>query len=92
MHLYYFNKTEDDIWCRDVLEDLSKKDQRFKVKHILSEPNKNWNGETGRISEKFIAEIMNLAFFALVCGNIGFNMEALRILRVSNIETFCFEG
>ncbi|XP_041781393.1 cytochrome b5 reductase 4 isoform X1 [Anopheles merus] len=35
--LLYFNKTEADIWCREMLENLCKKDKRFTLKHYLSE-------------------------------------------------------
>ncbi|KFB40418.1 AGAP011314-PA-like protein [Anopheles sinensis] len=35
--LLYFNKTEADIWCRERLENLCKKDKRFILRHILSE-------------------------------------------------------
>uniref|UniRef100_A0A182QPT9 Cytochrome-b5 reductase n=1 Tax=Anopheles farauti TaxID=69004 RepID=A0A182QPT9_9DIPT len=35
--LLYFNKTEADIWCRELLENLCKKDKRFTLKHYLSE-------------------------------------------------------
>ncbi|XP_053658340.1 cytochrome b5 reductase 4 [Anopheles marshallii] len=35
--LLYFNKTEADIWCREMLENLCKKDKRFTLRHYLSE-------------------------------------------------------
>ncbi|XP_035792602.1 cytochrome b5 reductase 4-like isoform X2 [Anopheles albimanus] len=35
--LLYFNKTEADIWCREMLENLCKKDERLTVRHFLSE-------------------------------------------------------
>uniref|UniRef100_A0AAG5DSF7 Cytochrome-b5 reductase n=1 Tax=Anopheles atroparvus TaxID=41427 RepID=A0AAG5DSF7_ANOAO len=35
--LLYFNKTKADIWCRERLENLCKKDKRFKLWHVLSE-------------------------------------------------------
>uniref|UniRef100_A0A2M4CH98 Putative cytochrome b5 reductase 4 n=1 Tax=Anopheles darlingi TaxID=43151 RepID=A0A2M4CH98_ANODA len=35
--LLYFNKTEADIWCREMLENLCKKDKRLTVRHFLSE-------------------------------------------------------
>ncbi|XP_053671048.1 cytochrome b5 reductase 4 [Anopheles nili] len=35
--LLYFNKTEADIWCREMLENLCKKDKRLTVRHYLSE-------------------------------------------------------
>ncbi|XP_065089720.1 cytochrome b5 reductase 4 isoform X2 [Ochlerotatus camptorhynchus] len=35
--LLYFNKTEADIWCREMLDNLCAKDKRLTVKHFLSE-------------------------------------------------------
>lgn len=35
--LLYFNKTEGDIWCREMLDNLCAKDKRLKIKHCLSE-------------------------------------------------------
>ncbi|XP_055537889.1 cytochrome b5 reductase 4 isoform X2 [Wyeomyia smithii] len=34
--LLYFNKTEADIWCREMLENLCEKDKRLTVLHFLS--------------------------------------------------------
>lgn len=35
--LLYFNKTEADIWCREMLDNLCAKDKRLTVKHFLSD-------------------------------------------------------
>uniref|UniRef100_A0A1Q3FWM9 Putative cytochrome b5 reductase 4 n=1 Tax=Culex tarsalis TaxID=7177 RepID=A0A1Q3FWM9_CULTA len=35
--LLYFNKTEADIWCREMLDNLCEKDKRLSVKHFLSD-------------------------------------------------------
>uniref|UniRef100_A0A8D8CD79 Cytochrome b5 reductase 4 n=1 Tax=Culex pipiens TaxID=7175 RepID=A0A8D8CD79_CULPI len=35
--LLYFNKTEPDIWCREMLDNLCEKDKRLSVKHFLSD-------------------------------------------------------
>ncbi|XP_053688517.1 cytochrome b5 reductase 4 isoform X2 [Sabethes cyaneus] len=34
--LLYFNKTEADIWCREMLDNLCEKDKRLTVLHFLS--------------------------------------------------------
>ncbi|XP_058465332.1 cytochrome b5 reductase 4 isoform X2 [Malaya genurostris] len=36
--LLYFNKTEADIWCREMLDNLCAKDKRLTVRHLLSAP------------------------------------------------------
>jgi len=46
--LLFFNKTENDILCRDELETLAEK-HPFVVHHILSRPDSQWCGETGHI-------------------------------------------
>ncbi|XP_058837562.1 cytochrome b5 reductase 4 isoform X2 [Topomyia yanbarensis] len=38
MSLLYFNKTEADIWCREMLDNLCAKDKRLTVRHFLSAP------------------------------------------------------
>ncbi|XP_062535498.1 cytochrome b5 reductase 4-like isoform X1 [Armigeres subalbatus] len=35
--LLYFNKTEGDIWCREMLDNLCARDKRLTVKHCLSD-------------------------------------------------------
>ncbi|XP_055597355.1 cytochrome b5 reductase 4 isoform X2 [Uranotaenia lowii] len=35
--LVYFNKTEADIWCRELLDNLCEKDARLTVRHYLSD-------------------------------------------------------
>lgn len=69
-------------------------DQRFVFKNVLSEADKNWKGERGRVSEKILDEISKRNFtYALVCGPIAFNTEAARILTLHTcIETECFQG
>lgn len=32
--LFYFNKTENDVWTREQLENVAKNDDRFKVEHV----------------------------------------------------------
>lgn len=93
--MYDFNKTEDDIWFHDLFNEMTEKDKRFKVNYVLSEPNESWTGETGRISEKVLEELLKLDItIALICGPLPFNAEALKILSVSSkkIEAICFQG
>ncbi|CAG9804187.1 unnamed protein product [Chironomus riparius] len=93
--LYDFNKTKDDIWFHDLFNEITEKDKRFTVNFVLSEPNESWIGETGRISEKILEELLKLDItVALICGPLLFNAEALKILSASSkkIEAICFQG
>lgn len=47
--LLYFNKTEADVWCREMLDNLCEKDTRLTVKHILSDvdPRSSVSSPTG---------------------------------------------
>ncbi len=46
--LIYGNKTEEDIICREELEDLP---ENVKVVHVLSAPHEGWNGLKGHITQ-----------------------------------------
>lgn len=63
--LFYFNKTESDIWLRKFIE-KAEKDKRFTVKHILSEPDDTWIGEKGRITKKLCNEISGKSPYVFV--------------------------
>lgn len=90
VHLLYFNKTADDIWCKEKFNDLSQTDERFKAKYILSEPNEEWIGETGRIRKNLIEEVD--FDFVLVCGNSDFNQQSIKILDEFKADIHCFDG
>jgi NAD(P)H-flavin reductase len=94
--LYYFNKTEADIWFRAEFDKIASSDVRFTMKHILSEPKDDtWTGAKGRISQEIVDEAKNMGFtFAMICGSISFNTEAIRLLEQCNtsIHIECFQG
>lgn len=92
--MYDFNKTEQDIWFRDIFSAVAEKDKRFRVKYILSEPEKSWSGETGKMSEELLNELMKFdSAIGLICGPVNFNADALKILGASpKIETICLQG
>lgn len=90
--LLFFNKTFQDIWWKEQLDELSKMHEEFKVNYILSEPDK-WNGgDTGRIRKDLILKFSKEASFAFVCGNSGFNQQSIKILNELKIEFHCFDG
>eukprot|EP00439_Symbiodinium_sp_Y106_P051696 s2135_g6.t2 len=50
-YLIYANKTENDILCRDMLDDLARNSKgRFKLYYTLDFPPENWAHKTGFIS------------------------------------------
>lgn len=73
---------------------MTEKDKRFRVNYVLSEPTSSWTGETGRVSEKVLEELLKLDItVALICGPLPFNAEVLKILSASSkIEAICFQG
>jgi len=72
VQLYFYNKTKQDILWKDELEALVKhKSDRFQVQHILSQPQQEWDGKTGRISIDHIKEAFKSnpsTAFACICG------------------------
>lgn len=57
--LIYANKTEDDILCRDMLDDLQDRSNgRFKVHYTLDFPPEGWQHKTGFISADMIKECL----------------------------------
>ncbi|XP_055692248.1 cytochrome b5 reductase 4 isoform X2 [Lutzomyia longipalpis] len=83
LKLLYFNRTEEDIWCRGKLEAIANKDTRFSVRHILSEPKGTWGGERGRISDEIATDLASRTSptsaitFCCVCGPPPFNDAAI---------------
>jgi len=70
--LIYANKTEGDILCLDLLEDLAKKSNgRFKFTLSLDFPPPNWKGKTGFITQEMIQECLppvSKDTLVLLCG------------------------
>ena len=54
MALLFANQTENDILCRNELEEFSK-DSRFKVSYTLDRPEEGWTGQTGFINDEMIS-------------------------------------
>jgi cytochrome-b5 reductase len=54
LSLLYGNITEDDIILRDVIDELAKKHDNFKVYHVLNEAPENWNQGKGFITKEMI--------------------------------------
>lgn len=59
LSLIYGNRDESSIIFKKELDDLQKKlPDRFRIDYILSQPGKNYQGESGRISEHHIEKII----------------------------------
>lgn len=70
--LIYANKTENDILCRDIIEEMeSRSSGRFKAHYTLDFPPENWKGKNGFITTDMIKECLpdvNLKPIILMCG------------------------
>lgn len=92
--LFYFNKTEADIWCRKQLDEIVTAHTVFRVKHVLSGTNlANGWPETarGHISSERVTAIRDFrsdtyATFCFVCGPVTFNDVCLKLLQDSGYE------
>ena len=72
VYLLYANQTEDDILCRDLLEDLQKAHpKRLKIHYTLDRPPKSWKYSVGFITDTMIAEHLpgpKESSLVLMCG------------------------
>lgn len=70
--LLYANKTEDDILCRDMLEELAQSSKgRFKVHYTLDFPPEGWAHEVGFITTDMIKKCLPAPSdetLVLMCG------------------------
>jgi len=70
--MIYANKTENDILCRDIIDDMvSASNGRFKVNYTLDFPPENWSGKRGFITTEMISECLpspDLEPIILMCG------------------------
>lgn len=86
--LLFFNRTQDDIIWKEEFRELELKyPNKFKLWHVLSEPDDEWPGLRGRISKSVLATtILSEEYhdvgsnFACVCGPSDFTLETLRLL------------
>lgn len=92
VELIFFNKTESDIWLREKFDDLKSKDDRLSIRHVLSEPDPSWSGETGRITKAIVEEIAQSATFAFICGPTAFSDITADHLREQQVDMHCFQG
>lgn len=93
VHLIYGNRNQSQILFKSELEQLQNKyKERLKVHHILSQPEPDWKGETGRINKSYLlsylselpSELLNSAEYYL-CGPAGMMEESQQALSNLNI-------
>lgn len=82
--LLYFNKTREDIIWREELASLQLQREELRVVHVLSQEPDYTPG--GRVNRELLAGYLGEAGgeggrFAAVCGPVGFNKEAERLLK-----------
>lgn len=88
LSLFYYNKTEQDIWCREQLESIAEKHSQFQFKCILSDVEKtaNWDGLRGRVTRDQIISLADAnskghVTFIGVCGPPQFNRQIVEWLK-----------
>eukprot|EP00094_Tigriopus_californicus_P007906 TCALIF_07610-PA protein Name:"Similar to cyb5r4 Cytochrome b5 reductase 4 (Danio rerio)" AED:0.08 eAED:0.08 QI:276/0.71/0.75/1/0.71/0.75/8/43/588 len=81
--LLFFNKTEQDIMCREQLKGLEIQYPIFKVHHILSQDEK-WTGLKGRISREILDKVLPenpKRRLVTICGPGPFAVEAKKLFQ-----------
>lgn len=90
--LIYANRNIDSIIYRKELDELEiLYTGRFKIIHILSQPDKEWKGLKGRINSNTVTEILNNLKITnethfYICGPSGMTNEILSALEKLNIN------
>lgn len=92
LDLYYFNKTESDIWLRENFHIFKQRDKRFSVTHILSEADSSWTGEKGKVSKELVKQIAEVVTFIFVCGPPIFNDITAEYIGKHQVESHFFQG
>ncbi|KAH8321626.1 hypothetical protein KR074_010532 [Drosophila pseudoananassae] len=87
LQLFYFNKTKEDIWLKEKLEDLHSQDERFSFQHFLSQD----EDQPQRITPEILAPLFkekqpDRCTYVAICGPSGFNTAAGDILVQLNVK------
>ncbi|KAM7342665.1 cytochrome b5 reductase 4 isoform 2-T6 [Cochliomyia hominivorax] len=85
LKILYFNKTKADIWCHEILTNLSKEDMRLEFINILSNGDALWSGLKGKVSSELLHTVtnksMNNITYIATCGPSSFNISVEKILN-----------
>jgi ring-1,2-phenylacetyl-CoA epoxidase subunit PaaE len=91
--LIYGNRTKESIIYHQELDDLKKKfEDRLNLVHVLSRPDENWTGLTGRINESLVtslieklAPINHKEALYFMCGPKGLMEETVKSLELLQV-------
>ena len=106
IHLIFFNRTEEDIWCRNNLDNLSINDNRFIIQYILSAKISDDDDDTAldtsntiinkQLSYELLKSLIKIdTTFFLICGPPKFNdltTNLLYELQYTDENIHCFQG
>ncbi|XP_017128828.1 cytochrome b5 reductase 4 [Drosophila elegans] len=87
LQLFYFNKTAEDIWLKEKLEEIHTQDERFSCTNVLSQAEDN----PQRISLELLTPLFQKkqperCTYVAICGPSGFNAAAVDILTQLDIK------
>ena len=89
--MIFANRTEEDILCREELDQLAS-DDRLTVVYCLSKPVSEWTGESGYINGEMISKHFPAPsedFYVLLCGSPKMVNEAY-LPGLSGYQTFTY--
>ncbi|HTW56487.1 MAG TPA: oxidoreductase [Thermoplasmata archaeon] len=90
VRLVYSNRTEEEIAYRSELEELTRRNPRFEVRHTLTRlpEGSTWTGRRGRLDGGFLADaargLSDPVYY--VCGTWGMVEETVRLLASGGIS------
>ncbi|XP_016953458.1 cytochrome b5 reductase 4 [Drosophila biarmipes] len=87
LQLMYFNKTQEDIWLKEKLEEIHSRDERFSCTNYLSQ----CENSPQRISLELLTPMFQKkqpgrCTYVAICGPSGFNTAAIDILKQLDVE------
>uniref|UniRef100_A0A6P4ET44 Cytochrome b5 reductase 4 n=1 Tax=Drosophila rhopaloa TaxID=1041015 RepID=A0A6P4ET44_DRORH len=96
LQLLYFNKTSEDIWLKEKLEEIHSMDERFSCTNLLSQAEDN----PQRISIEILTPLFQKkqperCTYVAICGPSGFNTAAVDILTQLDVkpnQIYVFRG
>ena len=71
-HLIYSNKSEEEILWKNEIEYISKEYKNFSHVFTLTNPNKQWRGKEGRITEDLFKNYISENTIFYICGPLEF--------------------
>jgi nitrate reductase (NAD(P)H) len=92
MKMFFANRTDDDILCREDLENFMKKaNANLEIDYCLSMVPQGWKGLTGRLTrelwDKYIEEQSKFGeFMVLVCGPPGMVSAVQKFVQETSLD------